>query len=267
MAQLVFRILGCGSSGGVPRIGGNWGECDPSNPRNRRTRCSMLVRLVDQSTSTNILIDSSPDLRQQLLDADIGLLDGVFYTHAHADHVNGIDDLRMIYLNRGERLPVWADPSTGRELKQRFGYAFARPPGSPYEPILKLNTINGSVTVNGAAGPITLTPFPVEHGTIMSKGFIVNSVAYSPDVSAIDEATWERLHGLDCWIVDALRRTPHSSHTHLEQTLQWIKRAKPRRAILTNMHIDLDYQTVLRETPVHVEPAYDGLELRYEIPL
>lgn len=266
MTDMIFRILGCGSSGGVPRIGGNWGDCDPTDSRNRRTRCSLLVRLINKDASTNVLIDSSPDLRQQLLDADIGLLDGVVYTHAHADHVNGLDDLRMIYQNRGSRLPVWADRTTQAELRQRFGYAFVRPPGSPYEPILELNEIAGPVTIEGEAGPITLTPFPVEHGTIMSQGFRIHSLAYLPDASSIGANSWKVLSGLDCWIVDTLRRAPHNSHTHLAQTLQWIERAAPHRAILTNMHIDLDYQTLLAETPSNVEPAYDGLEIRYEYP-
>ena len=264
MARLVFRILGCGSSGGVPRLGGKWGDCDPSDPRNRRTRCSLLIRLYDNGASTAVLIDSSPDLRQQLLDAEVGLLDGVVYTHAHADHVNGLDDLRMIFHNRGTRLPVWADAGTKSELLRRFGYAFVQPPGSPYPPILDLRELRGPVTVTGDAGPITLEPFPVEHGNIVSNGILVGSLAYLPDASAIGDESWDRLRNLDCWIVDALRREPHPSHTHLQQTLEWIERASPRRAVLTNMHVDLDYRTVLEETPPNVEPAFDGLEIHYE---
>lgn len=265
MARLIFRILGCGSSGGVPRLGNNWGVCDPTNPRNNRTRCSLLIRLLNNEASTNVLIDSSPDLRQQLLDAQVGLLDGVVYTHAHADHVNGLDDLRMIFINRGDRLPVWADKPTCQELLKRFGYAFVAPEGSSYPPILELNEMKGVVKVSGAAGTITLTPFQVQHGTIFSNGIIVDQLAYLPDVSEININTWDLLNNLDCWIVDALRRQPHPSHTHLSNTLEWIKKVSPKRAVLTNMHNDLDYQTVLEETPPHVEPAFDGMEIHYEI--
>ena len=264
MRRLVFRILGCGSSGGVPRLGGKWGYCDPCNPRNRRTRCSLLIRLFDNGRTTTVLIDSSPDLRQQLLDAGIGLLDGVVYTHAHADHVNGLDDLRMIFHNRRKRLPVWADKPTRSELINRFSYAFLQPPGSSYPPMLDLFDINGPVTVTGKAGAITLIPFPVQHGAIGSKGFRIESLAYLPDASAMGPEGWETINELDCWIIGALRRKPHPSHIHLDQTLLWIERASPKRAVLTNLHIDMDYQTLLDETPPHVEPAYDGLEIHYE---
>ncbi len=265
MARLVFRILGCGSSGGVPRLGGLWGNCDPADRRNQRTRCSLLVRRIEGDKSTRVLIDSSPDLRQQLLNAEVGLLDAVVYTHAHADHVNGLDDLRMIFHNRGARLPVWADDATRDELIKRFGYAFERPVGSLYPPMLEMNILTGPVTVTGDGGDITLDPFVVEHGTISSNGFIIGPLAYLPDVSAITEEVWKKLSGINCWIVDALRREPHRTHTHLEQTLEWIERVAPQRAILTNMHNDLDYQTVLNETPPHVEPAYDGFEISYDL--
>lgn len=265
MAVIEFRILGCGSSGGVPRLGGVWGDCDPDNPRNRRQRCSLLVTRRDGDRVTRALIDTSTDLRAQLLDANVGTLDGVVYTHAHADHVHGIDDLRMIVFNLRSRLPVWADAPTRASLTERFGYAFVQPPGSDYPPILDLNDLEGPVTVSGAAGPITFSPFSVIHGNISSLGFRVGDVAYLPDVSEIPEASWDALKGLDCWIVDALRRTPHPSHAHLERTLEWIARAEPKQAILTNMHIDLDYETVRSETPDHVEPAYDGMTLTFEV--
>ena len=265
MPTLLFRILGCGSSGGVPRLGGKWGDCDPSNARNRRMRCSLLVELQEGGNSTKVLIDSSPDLRQQLLDAGVGLLDGVVYTHPHADHVNGLDDLRMIFHNRRQRLPVWADAATQSELLKRFGYAFVRPEGSPYPPMLDLRMLDGPAVICGDAGPMSLAPFPVVHGTIEAKGFRIGGLAYLPDVSSMLPESWAALRDLDCWIIDALRREPHPSHTHLEQTLQWIDKVSPNRAILTNMHIDLDYQTVLDETPPHIEPAFDGLEIRYEI--
>ncbi len=259
MNELRFTILGCGSSGGVPRLGGHWGACDPAEPRNRRTRCSMLVERTGPGGTTRVLIDTSPDMRAQLLSAGVGELDAVVYTHQHADHVHGLDDLRMIVFNMRQRLPVWADADTQDDLISRFGYAFVQPAGSSYPPILDLNFIDGPFTIDGAGGPIDLTPFDVEHGRIGSKGFRIGGLAYLPDVSAIPEPAWAQLTALDIWIVDALRRDPHPTHAHLAQTLDWIARAAPARAVLTNMHIDLDYRTVMEETPAHVEPAYDGL--------
>ncbi|WP_299149239.1 MBL fold metallo-hydrolase [uncultured Tateyamaria sp.] len=256
-----FTILGCGSSGGVPRLGGHWGACDPDNPRNRRQRCSLLIERTGADGTTTVLIDTSPDLRNQLLSTGTGRLDGVIYTHSHADHVHGIDDLRMIVFNMRTRLQVWADGYTQNDLIARFGYVFVQPAGSPYPPILDLNTIDGDVVINGPGGPITLTPFEVAHGGIDALGFRVGDVAYLPDVSEIPDAAWAHLTNLDCWIVDALRRDPHPTHSHLANTLDWIERAKPRQAILTNMHNDLDYDTVMAETPAHIEPAYDGMTL------
>lgn len=265
MAELRFTILGCGSSGGVPRLGGHWGACDPGNLLNVRRRCSLLVESRGDDGTTSVLIDTSPDLRAQLLDAGIGRLDAVLYTHGHADHVHGLDDLRMIVFNTGTRLPVYADGPTTNDLLNRFGYAFVQPPGSSYPPILDINYIDGDVTIDGAGGSITFTPFEVTHGTIDALGFRIGDVAYLPDVSAIPESVWPLLQGLDTWIVDALRRKPHPSHSHLSNTLEWIARAAPRRAVLTNMHIDLDYQTVADETPDHVAPAYDGLTLTFQV--
>lgn len=265
MARLSIRILGCGSSGGVPRLGGHWGECDPSNPRNYRRRCSLLVTREDAGGVTRLLIDTSPDLRAQLLDAGVGTLDAVAYTHSHADHVHGIDDLRAVVFNTKKRLPVWADGDTANALLSRFGYAFVQPKGSAYPPILELNTIEGDVKIDGAGGPLVLRSFEVNHGTIEALGFRIGNVAYLPDVAEIPEAAWPLLNGLDLWIVDALRRTPHPTHAHLDRTLGWIERAAPKRALLTNMHIDLDYDMVAAETPDHVMPAYDGLTLSFEI--
>lgn len=259
--SLTFTILGCGSSGGVPRLGGHWGDCDPHNPKNTRRRCSLLVTRTGPKGITRVLIDTSPDLRSQLLDAGVGTLNAVIYTHPHADHVHGIDDLRMIVFNMRQRLQVWADGNTTNALLGRFGYAFVQPKGSPYPAICELNTIDGDVTIGGDGGTITLTPIEVEHGSIDALGFRIEGLAYLPDVSAIPDAAWHHLQDLDIWIVDALRRTPHPTHSHLDNTLDWIARAGPKQAVLTNMHIDLDYAIVAAETADHITPAYDGMTL------
>lgn len=257
-----FTILGCGSSGGVPRLGGDWGDCDAGNPKNRRRRCSLLIERDGPEGSTRVLIDTTPDMRQQLLDAGVGTLDAVVYTHSHADHVHGIDDLRQIVFNIRRRLPVWADAMTTDALISRFGYAFVQPAGSDYPPILDLHAIHGPITVPGAGGDIVLIPFEVDHGNIRAQGLRIGGLAYLPDVSAIPDAVWSQLENLDFWVLDALRRRPHSTHAHLAQALEWIARAAPARAILTDMHVDLDYATLVAELPAGVEPAFDGMVIR-----
>jgi len=265
MAEFIITILGCGSSGGVPRVGGHWGNCDPANPKNRRRRCSILIERQTDAGTTRVLIDTTPDLREQLLGVGVGELDAVAYTHAHADHVHGIDDLRMVVFNTGRRLAVWADGPTGDSLISRFGYAFIQPEGSPYPPILDINTISGPFTITGAGGPIEIKPFAVDHGAMQALGFRVAGVAYLPDVARMTEAAWAATDSLDCWILDALRRKPHPTHSHLAQSLGWIARARPRRAVLTNMHNDLDYATMAAETPDNVTPAFDGMQLRFQV--
>lgn len=262
---LRLTILGCGSSGGVPRLGGNWGACDPDNPKNRRLRCALLVERDGPEGTTRVLIDAGPDFRAQMLNAGVGLLDAALFTHAHADHVHGMDDLRQIVFNRRARLPVWADAETADALIERFAYVFVQPHGSDYPPILDLHQIDGDVTITGAGGDLCFTPFTVSHGRIDALGFRVGNAAYLPDVHEIPDNVWPVLEGLDLWVVDALRYDPHPSHAHLQKTLGWIDRAKPKQAVLTNMHIDLDYATVAQETPDHVIPAHDGLclELPY----
>ncbi len=265
MARLSFTILGCGSSGGVPRIGGHWGDCDPANPKNTRLRCSLLVSRETPQGATRVLIDTSPDLRAQLLRAEVAELDAVVYTHAHADHVHGLDDLRQVVFNIQRRLPVWADGATQDALLSRFGYAFVQPEGSSYPPILDLHTIRGDVDVTGKGGTITLTPFEVEHGSINALGFRVGDLAYLPDVSDIKPEAWATLQGLECFVIDALRRTPHPTHAHLAKALDWLEKSGAKRGVLTNMHIDLDYATVDAETPDHVTPAYDGMTISYDV--
>ena len=259
--ELRYTILGCGSSGGVPRLGGHWGDCDPENPKNSRRRCSLLVEREGHDGTTRVLIDTTPDMRAQLLDAGIGHLDAVVWTHSHADHTHGLDDLRQIVFNMKSRLPVWADGDTQNALIQRFGYAFVQPEGSPYPPILDLHTIDGDVTIDGPGGPLTFTPFRVNHGSIDALGFRVGGLAYLPDVKDIPAEAWPALADLEIWILDALRRDPHPTHSHLAQSLGWIDRMAPKRAVLTNMHIDLDHATVEAETPGHISAAYDGMTL------
>ena len=266
MAQMRFTVLGCGSSGGVPRLGGHWGDCDPANPKNRRRRCSLLVERIEGAAITRVLIDTTPDMHHQLLGANIGTLDAVVYTHSHADHVHGIDDLRQIVMNQRARLPVWADAPTQDQLLSRFAYAFVQPEGSPYPPMLDLHAIHGAFEISGAAGPIGFQPFTVDHGSMNALGFRVAGLAYLPDVVAIPEEAWPHLMGLKVWILDALRRTPHPTHAHLALSLEWIARANPAQAVLTNMHLDMDYATLVAELPDQITPAYDGLQLTFDHP-
>lgn len=258
-----LTILGCGSSAGVPRIGNDWGICDPANPKNRRRRCSMLIEKHGADGTTRVLVDTTPDMRDQMLTSSIKHIDGVLYTHEHADHTHGIDELRAFFLMSRKRVPVWADQATGELLMSRFGYCFYSPPGSDYPPILDLNRLRPGepVTVAGAGGPISATPVRLHHGNIDALGFRFGNTFYSPDLNGIPDESLPQLEGLTLWIVDALKRTPHPSHFHLEQTLRWIERLKPQRAVITNMHIDMDYDTLRAELPSHVEPAYDGLKL------
>jgi phosphoribosyl 1,2-cyclic phosphate phosphodiesterase len=263
MTSRTLTILGCGSSGGVPRIGNHWGHCDPKNPRNRRRRCSVYLRQMGQDGETRVLIDTSPDMRDQMLEAEIGWVNSVLFTHEHADHTHGIDELRSFYLNQRKRVTVWANDRTGTMLLGRFGYCFYSPPGSDYPPILNLFRIvpGEAVEVEGAGGTIAALPFELQHGTIRALGFKIGNAAYTPDLNGIPEETIPYLQGLDLWIVDALRREPHPSHFSLAETLAWIEKLKPKRAVLTNLHIDLDYEVLRRELPEGVEPAYDGMVL------
>ena len=256
-----FTILGCGSSGGVPRVGNVWGNCDPSNPKNRRRRCALLVERFGKNGRTTVLVDTPPDLREQLLDARVDNIDGVLFTHNHADHTHGIDDLRGMFFITKSRIPVHADAETLTSLRQRFDYCFDQRPGSIYPSILRAHDIRppDPIRVEGAGGTIEAIPIVLDHGDAPALGFRFGGVAYCPDVSGIPAASEGLLEGLDLWIVDALRPMPHPSHFGVKQTLQWIERLAVKRAILTHMTVELDYEALRRGLPPHAEPAYDGM--------
>ncbi len=261
-----LTILGCGSSTGVPRVGGDWGKCNPANPKNRRRRSSALFeRRRGGGRATTLLVDTGPDLREQLLSAGTAHIDGVVYTHDHADHTHGIDDLRMIAYAMKRRIDVWLDAPTKASVVSRFEYCFRMPEGRNYPPILTANDIQPGtpIQIHGEGGVIETLPVLQQHGDIDSLGFRVGGVAYSPDISGLPDASVPLLEGLDVWIVDALRYTPHPSHWSVGQALEWIERLKPKRAILTHLHIDLDYDKLRRELPAGVEPAYDGMVVEF----
>ena len=261
MALMRFTILGSGSSGGIPRIGGDWGACDPNEPKNTRLRSSFLVEQESQGFWTRLLVDTSPDLRAQLISAEVATLDGVVYTHSHADHTHGIDDLRVVYFNNKARIPVYYDAETGKVLRSKFHYCFEQPEDSNYVPILKGQEIAPytSFDIDGAGGSIKVMPFQQLHGNGHSLGLRFGNLAYATDVHAFPDKSLPMLEGLDVLILDALRYSHHPCHFTVEQAVQIIEEVKPKRAILTHLHIDLDYQTLKAELPVHIEPAYDGL--------
>lgn len=260
-------ILGCGSSGGVPRVGNGWGACDPGEPRNRRRRCSILVERQSEQGTTSVLVDTGPDLREQLLGARVTRLDGVVYTHDHADHSHGIDDLRPLVLAMRRRVPIHADDQTLAVLRSRFGYCFESPPGSDYPPILEAHRLEPEkmLRIDGPGGIVGVLPIPLVHGNIDALGFRFGAMAYTPDVSAIPEASEPYLADLDLWIIDALRPAPHPSHFSLSDALAWIARMKPKRAVLTNLHSDLDYGRLRSELPPEIEPAFDGMSLAVDL--
>jgi phosphoribosyl 1,2-cyclic phosphate phosphodiesterase len=261
---LTFTILGCGSSGGVPRPALGWGVCDPNNPKNRRRRCSLLIeRVNERSGKTTVLIDTSPDLREQLLEANVNALDAVLYTHDHADHTHGIDDLRPFFIHQRRRIDAYLDEPTSRSLHAKFGYCFACPPGSDYPPIITEHRLTAGVpvTINGEGGAITALPLRHQHGDMPALGFRIGSVAYSPDLNGMPDDSLRAIAGVDLWIVDALRHRPHPSHFSLTDALAWIEHLKPKEAILTNLHADLDYEATAAVVPKNVRLAYDGLKI------
>jgi phosphoribosyl 1,2-cyclic phosphate phosphodiesterase len=259
---LTFTILGCGSSAGVPRPALGWGACDPDNPKNRRRRCSLLVeRHAPSGGRTRVLVDTSPDLREQLIDAQVDWLDGVLFTHEHADHTHGIDDLRSLFIHKRQRINVYLDGNLSELLHARFSYCFIAAPDSGYVPILAENRLTPlrPVTIDGDGGPITVLPVPLPHGPISSFGFRFGNVAYSPDISGLPTESAEALGYLDVWIVDALRYAPHPSHFSFSEAVDAIGRIGAKRGILTHMHADLDYEAMRAKLPAHIQPAYDGM--------
>ncbi|MBI1366029.1 MAG: MBL fold metallo-hydrolase [Alphaproteobacteria bacterium] len=267
--KIIATVLGCGSSGGVPRLGGpdgagDWGACDPDEPKNRRTRCSLLVRRGQGDHSTAILIDTSPDMRVQLLGAQCRRLDAVFYTHDHADQTHGVDDLRVFALQQRARVPVFIDENTSGRIVERFSYCFVQKEGSWYPPVLEKRVMPAcgeTIEIVGEGGPIPVTPFLQHHGPVDSLGFRIGDIAYSSDVVDLPEDSFEILDGVRTWIVDALQMKPHGTHAHLEKTLEWIARVKPERGVLTNLHVTMDYATLRRSLPAGVEPAFDGMTI------
>lgn len=271
MAKIKAIILGCGSSGGVPRVGNDWGVCDPSNPRNRRTRCGLFLAVETESADPfNILIDTPPELREQLLRNEIDRVDCVLYTHTHADQCHGIDDLRVLAYRRRARMPIYASEESFDELLERFAYCFKTPEGSPYPPILdaRPSLVSGrKFFAEGASGGgIEVLPLDQDHGSVRSLGFRIGDLAYCNDVVELPDETLANLHGLDVLIVDALRFDPHPTHAHVGKALNWIDSLRPRKAVLTNLHIDLDYEALKADLPDHVYPAYDGMEIHSFFP-
>ncbi|NKN37668.1 MBL fold metallo-hydrolase [Agrobacterium sp. a22-2] len=264
-----FTILGCSSSPGVPRINGDWGACDPGNPKNRRTRASFLIeQIAPDGGKTTVVIDTGPDFREQMIAARVSHVEAVIYTHAHADHLHGIDDLRGYFHTQHHRIPIHAERETMERIRQGFGYCLETPPGSNYPPIVApriIDDLDSPITIDGKGGTLSLLPLVQQHGDITSLGLRIGNVAYCCDVSDFPQPTIDKLGGLDVLIIDALQYRFHPSHLSLEQALGWIDRLQPRRAILTHMHVPLDYATVMAETPDHVEPAYDQMAFEIEI--
>ncbi len=251
-----LTMLGSGTSSGVPRIaervGGDWGQCDPANPKNRRRRVSVLV----EADGVRLLVDTGPDVRAQLLDAGVGWLTAVLYTHDHADHCHGIDDLRAVFHGSGVKLDCYMDKATRASLRSRFSYVFAGRSG--YPPTARALLLDDDMQF----GPIRVRPFLQAHGPVHSMGFRFDcggsAIAYSTDLSGLPEASWPLLEGLDLWVVDALRRAPHPTHSHLAQTLAWVARAAPKVAWLTHMDQSMDHDALLAELPAGVTPGFDG---------
>ena len=277
-ARYRATILGCGSSGGVPRPGGadgqgDWGSCDPNESRNQRTRCSLLIERAhhdtgfdDRQAVTSILVDTSPDMRQQMIAARVARLDAALLTHHHADQTHGIDDLRAFAIAQKARVPVYLDRATAGDVVERFAYCFSQVPGSGYPPILEERVItigDTPVSIDGPAGPVAVSAFLQNHGRVDSLGFRFGALAYSSDIHTLPEESFAQLAGVKIWIVDALQMKPHKTHAHLDKALAWIDRVRPDHAILTNLHNTMDYATLQAILPENVRPAFDGMTVDF----
>lgn len=264
-----FTVLGCASSPGVPRINGDWGACDPENPKNRRTRAAFMVeQFAPDGGQTTVVIDTGPDFRQQMISANVRQIDAVIYTHEHADHLHGIDDLRVYWALNRKRIPIYADQRTMDRIREGFAYCLKTPQGSSYPPIVEANIIDpkaGEIIINGAGGPIGFKPHLQHHGDIFSLGFRIGDLAYCTDVSRFPSESFDNLQNLDVLIIDALQYKPHPSHLSLSESIECIEALQPKRAVLTHMHIPLDYETVQKETPAHIEPAFDGMTITMDV--
>ena len=260
---LEFTILGCGSSGGVPRADGDWGACDPADPRNRRSRCSLSVRrktVSDDGLMTTIVVDTAPEFRLQAVAAGLGRLDAVLFSHDHADQAHGIDDLRGFFHRQGAPIPCYMDAFTRARLATRFGYVFQGEGGYPAIAVERVLPPHGQTwSIGGPSGEIPIATYDQDHGEIRSVGYRFGDVAYSSDVVALPDESMAALQGLEVFIVDALRERPHPTHAHLARALGWIETLRPRRAILTNLHQDLDHRALSARLPPNVEAAYDGM--------
>lgn len=255
-------ILGCGSSGGVPRIDGFWGDCNPKNPKNRRSRASLLLEINEK----RVIIDTSPDFRAQCLRENVLRADALLFTHDHADQTHGIDDVRPFRFLNDHLAPAYADTDTAEILKTRFRYIFHQKPNSDYPPILTMRCFeSGKRFTPEGFGPdeLNVLPFPCLHGNVTSYGFRIDDFAYCPDVHDLPPQSLEMLQGVKIWIADCLRYKPHPTHANLEKALQWREKIKPELMILTNLHHDLDYDRLKAETPENVVPAYDGLRVDF----
>ena len=253
-----FIILGCGSSMGVPRSDGNFGKCDPKNNKNYRTRCSALIK----TKTENVLIDTSPDLRQQLIKNKIKKVDKVFYSHLHADQTHGINDLRVFYIKNKKTIPVYADPPTTKYLYNTFKYIFV-PNSKEYPATLKLNYLNRNLSIVDGKKKLKVKSIKVKHGKVDSICYIIdNKIAYISDISDILKKDFKHFLNLKYLIIDCLWLRYHPSHLNLENSLKFIKLFKPKKAILTNLHSDLDYNFLKKTLPKNIVPAFDGLTIK-----
>lgn len=254
---MTVTILGCGSSGGLPLIGNDWGACDPTNPKNRRTRASVLIEQDD----TTVLIDTSPDMREQLLRENVQKLSAVLYTHAHADHCHGIDDLRSMNWRLKTPIDIYGDAPTIQKLTSRFDYIFNhRVEGDAYyKPSLTPHVIEAGKPLS--FGPLTVLPFEQDHTYVKTLGFRIGNFAYTTDAKQLNDAAFKALEGVEVWVVDCVSKNPHPTHSHLQQTVDWVARVKPKMAYLTHMGQGMDYESILGELPSHIRPAYDGLKI------